>query len=83
MEILQYPLATEKAIRGIEANNIISFIVDKRATRSTIKKSFEEKFKVKVDSISIALTAKGKKKAFIKLKKEFSALDIATLLGLM
>lgn len=83
MDVLQYPLATEKAIRYIESDNIITFIVDKRSSKNLIKKAFEEKFKVKVDDVSTVITSKSKKKAYIRLKKEFNALDIATQLGLM
>ena len=83
MESLQYPLATEKAIRAIEADNIITFIVDRRTSKNVVKKEFEEKFKVKVDHVSTVITTKNTKKAFIKLNKEHNALDIATQLGLM
>lgn len=83
MEKLSYPLATEKAIRIIEADNVITFIVGDKATKSGIKKEFEEKFKAKVGSVRIVRDTKGKKKAYVKLKKEHNALDIATQLGLM
>ena len=79
---LKYPLSTEKAIRLIESDNIITFIVDKNATKSKIKQEMKEKFNAQVDSIRTQITKKGKK-AYIKLKPETLAIDIATLLGIM
>ena len=83
MDILKYPLSTEKAIRMIESDNIITFIVDIRASRSSIKKEIEKRFNVKVKKISISITPKGKKKAYLKLNEDYPAIDIATRLGLM
>jgi len=83
MDVLKYPLATEKAIKMIEANNIIAFIVDSRATANLIKNELESKFKVKIDNIRIMIDTKGRKKAYIKLNNESPAIDIATKLGIM
>ena len=83
MDILKHPVATEKAIRMIETDNVLTFIVDPRVTQNSVKKAIEEKFKVKVDDLRILTTMKGKKKAYVRLNKEFHALDIATQLGLM
>ena len=74
---------TEKSIRVVERENKIIFIVDRRFNKGDIKKAFEEVFKVKVDKINTMITRKGKKKAFIKLKKEFSAADVAVKLGMI
>lgn len=83
MDTLKYPVATEKAIRSIEADNTVTFIVDKRATKNMIKKEFETKFKVKPIDIRTLITTDGTKKALIRLRKENPAIDIATQLGLM
>ena len=83
MEKLLYPLATEKAIRLIESDNVITFIVNNKATKNGVQKEFEEKFKAKPQAIRIVHTTEGKKKAYIKLPKEQPAIDVATQLGLM
>jgi len=80
--ILQYPLSTEKAVRIIEAENKITFIVDRRASKKEIAKEFENEFKVKPLKVNTEIKD-NKKIAYIKLKPENSALDIATKLGLM
>ncbi|MCD6547451.1 MAG: 50S ribosomal protein L23 [Nanoarchaeota archaeon] len=83
MEILKYPIATEKAIRMIESDNVISFVVGQNATKGKIKDEIEKRFKVKVDKVRVMISPKGVKKAYVKLKKEFRAIDVATQLGLM
>lgn len=83
MDTLIHPISTEKAIRMLESENVVSFIVNKNSTRSKIKKEIENRFKVKVSDIRIVINQKGKKKAYIKLSKDYPAIDIATQLGLM
>ena len=83
MEVLKYPIATEKAVRAIESDNIITFVVDKKSSKGSIKNELENKFKVKVEKIRIMISPRGKKKAYIRLKSDFPAIDVATQLGLM
>ena len=82
MEILLEPITTEKAVKLIELENKISFIVSRKATKEDIKKALEDSFNAKVESINTHIR-NNKKIAFIKLKKESPAIDIATKLGLM
>ena len=76
------PIATEKAVMQIEKENMLTFEVDKRKTKDEIKKEIEEMFNIKIEKIR-TLIRKNKKYAYIKLKKEFLAIDLATKLGLM
>ena len=80
--IIQYPLTTEKVIKMIEAENKMAFVVDRRSSKQEIKKTVEKEFNVKVESVNTEIK-QNKKIAFVKLKKEFKAMDIATKLGLM
>ncbi len=82
MEAIKYPISTEKAIRMMESDNVITFIVDSSAKKEDIKKEMESMFKVKVVSVRTT-NVFGKKKAFVKLSKEHPAIDIATQLGMM
>jgi large subunit ribosomal protein L23 len=83
MTTLQYPIATEKAINMIERNNVITYMVDLRSTKADIKKEFEDAFKVKVARVNVEIEAKNRKRAYITLKKEFKASDIALKLKLV
>ena len=82
LEIIKYPLATEKSIRLMEAENKLIFVVHDKATRPEIKKAIEEVFKVKVDKVN-TYVMKGQKRAYVKFAKDTPANDIATNLGLM
>ena len=74
---IKYPLVTEKAVGLIEKENKISFIVDPSASKEEVKKEIEEEFKVKVAKVNIVNMITGKKKAYIKLKPEYKASDLA------
>ena len=76
------PIVTEKAVMAIESQNVLTFETEKERTRTEMKNEIENLFKVKVAAIRTAI--KGNKKyIFVKLKKEFPAIDIATKLGLI
>ncbi|HLC72083.1 MAG TPA: 50S ribosomal protein L23 [Candidatus Nanoarchaeia archaeon] len=81
MSVIKHLLSTEKAVRMMEAENKLTFIVENNATKPDIKKAMQEQFKVKIVAVNTTVTPDGKKKAFIKLAPENPALDIATQLG--
>lgn len=76
------PIATEKAIMKVEAENTITFLVGQKTTKEEIKKEIEDLFKVKVNKIRTHIK-NNKKIAYIKLNKKDLAIDLATKLGLM
>lgn len=76
------PLVTEKAVMMIEAQNVLAFKTNMNATKKEIKKEVEELFEVKVDKIR-TMIRESKKYAYVKLKKEFPAIDVATKLGMI
>ena len=81
--VIKYPLSTEKSIRMMESDNTLAFIVDRNATKLTIKQAAEEMFKAKVTKITTLINSKGMKKAYIRFSAETPAIDIATQMGLM
>jgi large subunit ribosomal protein L23 len=82
-EILKYPNMTEKNVALVEKENKLVFIVDRKYSKEEIRKAFEDLFKVKVEKINTSITREGKKKAFIKLRPEYSAADVAVKLGMI
>lgn len=76
------PLVTEKAIMKIEAENVITFQMGKEGKKAEIKKEIEDLFSVKVDKIRTLIRG-NKKYIYVKLKKEFPAIDVATKLGMI
>lgn len=82
-KIIKYPLATEKAVRLMESQNKLIFIVDLKTDKSQIKKALEKMFGIKIIKINTLITSDGKKKAYVTLSSQTPAIDIATQLGLM
>jgi large subunit ribosomal protein L23 len=81
-DVLINPLTTEKSVRLIESQNKLVFVVSQKSTKSDVKKATESMFNVKVKAVNTHIT-KGRKVAFITLMPEFSALDVATKLGIL
>jgi len=81
--VILYPQATEKAVKMIESENKLIFVVDNAATKSDIKNAIETLFEVKVKKVSVEITPDGKKRAYVKLAPEFMADEIASKLGMI
>ena len=81
--IVFYPLVTEKAVNMIETENKITFIVVDSSNKAQIKKVVESAYGVKVKKVNIIRDMKGRKKAIVKLAKEYKAQDLATKLGVL
>jgi len=72
-----YPVTTEKAINMLQLQNKLTFVVTSKATKTEIRKEVEQKFDVKVEKVNVLNTLTGKRKAFVKLTKQFKADDVA------
>jgi large subunit ribosomal protein L23 len=83
LNIIKYPLSTEKSIRLMEAENKLEFVVDKKATKSDIKKAIETAFNVKIIKVQTLISQTGEKRAYVRFSDETPAIDVATKLGLM
>ncbi|MDD4250747.1 MAG: 50S ribosomal protein L23 [Candidatus ainarchaeum sp.] len=83
LDVVLYPLVTEKAVNMIDTENKLTFIVADKATKKDVKKIIEKAYSIKIEKINIVRDMKGRKKAVIKLKKEFKAQDLATKLGVL
>lgn len=83
LEIVFFPLVTEKSVNMIEAENKITFIVADKANRQDVKRVVQKAYNVKVDKVNIIRDRRGRKKAIIKLAKENKAQDLATKLGVL
>lgn len=81
--MIRYPVSTEKAIKMLELDNALVFVVDRRATKPEIRKALEEKFKVMITEIRTLVDRNGDKRAIVRLSPETPAIDVATNLGLM
>lgn len=81
--VIFYPLMTESASLMVEKDNKLLFVVDLRAGKGDVKRAVEQLYEVKVDKITLLITPHGEKKAFVKLKPEYKASDVAIKLGIL
>ena len=81
--ILKAPLSTEKAIRLLEAENKLLFVVDIKVTKQEIKEEIESLFKVKVKKVNTLIGPDAKKRAYVVFADDTPAIDLATKLELM
>lgn len=82
-KIIIRPVQSEKALGLIDKQNTLTFIVDINASKHDIKRAVEYLFNVKVEEVRTLITPKGEKKAYVKLKPEFKASEVASKLGIM
>jgi large subunit ribosomal protein L23 len=82
-EILTYPLMTESASIMVEKDNKLIFVVNLKAGKADVKRAVEIMYEVKVDKVNLLITPQGVKKAFVKLKPEYRASDVAIKLGIL
>ncbi len=83
LDVIYYPLVTEKAVNMIDAENKITFVVSDKANKNNVKAIVEKTYNVKVKSVNIVRDRKGRKKAILRLSKENKAQDLATKIGVL
>jgi large subunit ribosomal protein L23Ae len=80
---LKYPLCTESAMKQIEDNNTLTFIVDLRATKRHIKAAVKDMYEVDVAKVNTLIRPDGQKKAYVRLPPAFEALEVANRIGII
>jgi large subunit ribosomal protein L23 len=72
IDLVKYPLLTEKTIKLIEQNQY-SFAVDAKANKTSVKAAIEKLFDVKVISVNTSLQAVKKRRVgkFIGKKSQY------------
>jgi len=81
--VILYPVMTEVASRILETENKLVFVVNTKASRNDVKKAVEELYEVRVLKVTVIITPKGEKKAYVKLTPDFKAADVAIKLGIL
>jgi large subunit ribosomal protein L23Ae len=70
LDVIKNPLSSESAIKNIEDNNTLVFLVNKRSNKKMIKQSIEQLYKIKIKKVNTLITPKGLKKAYVKLTSD-------------
>jgi len=73
-------LVTEKSVAELE-KNVLTAVVDVRAKKKDIQREIERLFNVEVEKVNTLITPRGEKKAYIKLKPDYSAEEVLSKLG--
>ena len=81
--VLKYPLTTESAMKKIEDNNTLVFIVDKRADKKKIREAVSMMYDIQCKKINTMIRPDGMKKAYVRLTADYDALDIANKIGVI
>merc|ERR1711890_91444 len=82
-QILKYPLTTESAMKKIEENNTLVFIVDVRASKGQIKEAIKRMYDIDTQKINTLIRPDGQKKAYVRLTQDYDALDVANKIGII
>ena len=81
--IIRYPHTSEKAMKKIEDDNTLVFIVDIHANKKQIRAAMKKAYNIKPIRVNTLIRPDGKKKAFVKLSRTDDALDVANKIGIV
>eukprot|EP00882_Tetradesmus_deserticola_P000082 GHRQ01000090.1.p1 GENE.GHRQ01000090.1~~GHRQ01000090.1.p1 ORF type:complete len:147 (+),score=71.37 GHRQ01000090.1:104-544(+) len=81
--VLKCPLTTESAMKKIEDNNTLVFLVDVRADKKKIKKAVQNMYDIQTKKINTLIRPDGLKKAYVRLTSDYDALDVANKIGII
>merc|ERR1719188_1085528 len=79
----KYPLTTESAMKKIEDNNTLVFIVDKRANKPMIRMAVKKLYDIEVAKVNTLMRPDCEKKAYVRLASDYDALDVANKIGII
>ncbi|KAF8774456.1 60S ribosomal protein L23a-like [Argiope bruennichi] len=80
---IKHPLTTESAMKKIEDNNTLVFIVHKRANKPQIRNAVKKLYNIDVQKVNTLIRPDGQKKAYVKLAPDYDALDVANKIGII
>jgi large subunit ribosomal protein L23Ae len=81
--VLKSPLTTESAMKKIEDNNTLVFLVDLRATKGSIREAVRRMYDIETAKINTLIRPDGQKKAYVRLTADHDALDVANKIGII
>lgn len=82
-QVIKYPLTTESAMKMIEDDNTIVFIVDVRANKPKIKAAVTKIYDIHALKVNTLVRPDGQKKAYVRLTSDNDALDVASRIGII
>ncbi|XP_071478695.1 large ribosomal subunit protein uL23-like [Diadema antillarum] len=80
---IKFPLTTESAMKKIEENNTLVFIVALKANKFQIKTAVKKLYDIDVAKVNTLIRPDGQKKAYVRLAPDYDALDVANKIGII
>lgn len=81
--VVRFPLTTESAMKKIEDNNTLVFIVDKTANKRQIKAAVRGMYDIQCAKVNTLIRPDGQKKAYVRLTGDYDALEVANRIGII
>lgn len=81
--VLKHPLCTESAMKQIEENNTLTFIVDLKANKRQIAAAVKEMYEIDIVRVNTLIRPDGIKKAYVRLSPDHEALEVANTIGII
>merc|ERR1719511_104916 len=82
-KIMKFPLTTESAMKKIEDNNTLVFIVNRQADKRQIARAVKKMYQIHASKVNTLIRPDGQKKAFVRLSADYDALDVANKIGII
>merc|ERR1719253_956277 len=82
-DIVKYPLCTESAMKQIEDNNTLTFIVDVRSNKRNIAQAIKTLYEIDITKVNPLIRPDGLKKAYVRLTPDHEALEVANRIGII
>ena len=81
--IIKHPLTTESAMKKIEDNNTLVFLVNIKANKHQIKAAVKKLYDINIAKVNTLIRPDGQKKAYVMLAADYDALDVANKIGII
>lgn len=81
--IIKHPLTTESAMKKIEDNNTLVFMVNLKANKHQIRTAVKKLYDIRVAKVNTLIRPDGQKKAYVRLAPDYDALDVASKIGII
>jgi len=81
--IIKHPLTTESAMKKIEDNNTLVFLVALKANKNHVKTAVKKLYDIDVAKVNCLIRPDGQKKAYVRLASDYDALDVANKIGII
>ena len=80
---IKHPLTTESAMKKMEDENTLVFIVDLQANKPRIREAIIKMYKTRVLKVNTLIRPDGKKKAYVRFPPDVDAVEVAHSIGML